>query len=69
MKTFTDTAAERALLASVFLAGDVDPARIVPLTLAAYSRLATRVSAADFFDPRHGRVWAAMGGEIGRAHV
>ena len=64
MKTFADTAAERALLASVFLAGDVDPARIVPLTLAAYSRLATRVSAADFSDPRHGRVWEAMGGVV-----
>lgn len=64
MKTFTDTAAERALLASVFLAGDVDPARIVPLTLAAYTRLAVRVSAEDFSDPRHGRVWAAMGGVV-----
>jgi replicative DNA helicase len=60
VKTFTDTAAERALIASVFLAGDADPARIVALTAVAYTRLAARVRAEDFADGRHARIWTAM---------
>lgn len=61
MKTFADTAAERALIASVFLAGDLDPARIVMLTGDAFARLSQVVRAEDFSDGRHARVWAAMG--------
>lgn len=60
VKTFTDTAAERALIASVFLAGDLEPARIVALTGDTFARLSQVVRAEDFSDGRHARVWAAM---------
>lgn len=61
MTPFADPAAERAVLASVFLAGDVDPDRIALLTGNAYSTLAATVRAEDFFDARHAAVWTAMG--------
>jgi len=58
---FADPAAERALLASVFLAGDVDPDRIALLTGNAYATLAAVVRVEDFYDARHAAVWTAMG--------
>lgn len=61
MTPFADPAAERALLASVFLAGDVDPDRIALLTGNAYATLAAVVRVEDFYDARHAAVWTAMG--------
>lgn len=61
MKPLADVDAERALLSSVLLAGDVDPSRIVLLTGAIYAQLAALVRAEDFSDARHAHVWSAMG--------
>lgn len=65
---FVDLAAERAVLASVFLAGDADPTRVALLTGEAFGRLAAIVTADDFADQRHAAVWSAMGHVVAANH-